>query len=160
MRPTLFSVQFVTLWYSFADWLVASSLNILVNFQLKALRLIVDAHWYVSNTVIRKDLRTPTLKEEIRRYSPQYSARLSSHPNSLVVSYQTTGYCEDVCQMICLPDSFCNCICNFSLIGLVCKSHSQKPQEASNPSVTEERYWALFCIPLYTFIHNLRGLIG
>jgi hypothetical protein len=29
------------------------------------------------------------------------------------------------------------------------------PQEALNLSVTEERYWALFYMPLYTFIHNL-----
>jgi hypothetical protein len=36
--------------------------------------------------VIRRDLRTPTVKEEIRRYSSQYSARLSAHPNGLVVN--------------------------------------------------------------------------
>jgi hypothetical protein len=31
----------------------------------------------------------------------------------------------------------------------------QKPQEALNLLVTEESYWALFYMPLYTFIHNL-----
>jgi hypothetical protein len=46
--------------------------------------MIVDAHWYVSNTVIRRDLQIPTVKEEIRRYSSQYSARLSAHPNDLI----------------------------------------------------------------------------
>jgi hypothetical protein len=35
--------------------------------------------------VIRRDLHTPTVKEEIRRYISQYSARLSAHPNDLVV---------------------------------------------------------------------------
>jgi hypothetical protein len=49
------------------------------------------------------------------------------------------------------------------------KSHSHKPQEALNllvteehywalfcmPLVTEERYWALFYMPLYTFIRTL-----
>jgi hypothetical protein len=34
-------------------------------------------------------------------------------------------------------------------------SYSQKPQEALNLLVTEERFRALFCIPLYTFLHNL-----
>jgi hypothetical protein len=34
----------------------------------------------------RRDLHTPTIKEEIRRYSSQYSARLSTHPNDLVVN--------------------------------------------------------------------------
>jgi hypothetical protein len=34
-------------------------------------------------------------------------------------------------------------------------SHSQKPQKALNLLVTEGRYWALFCMPLYTFMHIL-----
>jgi hypothetical protein len=50
------------------------------------LLMIVDAPWYVPNTVIRRDLQTPTVKEEIRRYSSQYSARLSTHPNYLIVN--------------------------------------------------------------------------
>jgi hypothetical protein len=41
---------------------------------------------YVQNTVIRRDLQIPTVKEEIRRYSSQYSARLSAHPNDLTVN--------------------------------------------------------------------------
>jgi hypothetical protein len=52
----------------------------------KALRIIVDAPWYVPNTVIRRDLQILTVKEEIRRYSSQYSARLSAHSNDLKVN--------------------------------------------------------------------------
>jgi hypothetical protein len=48
--------------------------------------MIVDAPWYVPNTVIRRDLHIPTVKEEIRRYSSQYNARLSEHPNDLTVN--------------------------------------------------------------------------
>jgi hypothetical protein len=48
--------------------------------------MIVDTPWYVPNTVVRRDLKTPTVKEEIRPYSSQYSARLSAHPNGLVVN--------------------------------------------------------------------------
>jgi hypothetical protein len=48
--------------------------------------MTVDAPWYVPNKVIRRDLQTPTVKEEIRRYSSQYSARLSTHPNGLTVN--------------------------------------------------------------------------
>jgi hypothetical protein len=55
--------------------------EILERFQSKALRVILDAPRYEPNTVIRRDLQTPTVKEEIRRYSSQYSARLSAHPN-------------------------------------------------------------------------------
>jgi hypothetical protein len=47
---------------------------------------ILYAPWYVLNTVIRRDLQIPTVKEEIRRYSSQYSARLSAHPNDLIVN--------------------------------------------------------------------------
>jgi hypothetical protein len=62
------------------------NIEILQRFQSKALLMTVDAPRYVPNTVIRRDLHTPTVKEEISRYSSQYSARLSAHPNGLVVS--------------------------------------------------------------------------
>jgi hypothetical protein len=48
--------------------------------------MIVDTSWYVPNTVIRRDHQIPTVKEEIRRYSSQYSARLSADPNYLIVN--------------------------------------------------------------------------
>jgi hypothetical protein len=48
--------------------------------------MIVDAPWYVPNTVIRRDLQIPAVKEEIRCYSSEYSAHLSARPNSLVVN--------------------------------------------------------------------------
>jgi hypothetical protein len=48
--------------------------------------MIVDEPWYVPNTVIRRDLQIPTVKEEIHRYSSQYSANLSAHPNDLIVN--------------------------------------------------------------------------
>jgi hypothetical protein len=69
-------------------WGMASTSNIeiLERFQSKPLRMIVDAPWYVPNTVIRRDPQTPTVKEEICRYSSQYSARLSAHPNDLIVN--------------------------------------------------------------------------
>jgi hypothetical protein len=74
--------------YGIQLWGTASTSNIeiLERFQSKALHMIVDAPWYVLNTVIRRDLQIPTVKEEIRRYSSQYSARLSAHPNYLIVS--------------------------------------------------------------------------
>jgi hypothetical protein len=69
-------------------WSTASTFNIeiLERFQSKALRMIVDEPWYVPNMVIIKDFRTPRVKEEIRRYSSQYSARLRTHPNALIVN--------------------------------------------------------------------------
>jgi hypothetical protein len=63
-----------------------SNIEILERFQSKALRMIVDAPWYVHNTLIRRDLHISTVKEEIRRYSSHYGARLRTHPNNLVVN--------------------------------------------------------------------------
>jgi hypothetical protein len=73
--------------YGIQLWGTASTSNveILESFQSKALRMIVDAPWYVQNTIIRRDLQIPTVKE-IRRYSSQYSVRFSAHPNGLVVN--------------------------------------------------------------------------
>jgi hypothetical protein len=74
--------------YGIQLWCTAytSNIEILERFQSKALRMIVDAPWYMPNTVIRRDLQIPTVNEEIRRYSSQYSARLSAHPNDLIVN--------------------------------------------------------------------------
>jgi hypothetical protein len=56
------------------------------SFQVKALRMTVDAPSYVPNTVIRRDLQIPAVKEEIRRYSSQYSAHLNAQPNGLIAN--------------------------------------------------------------------------
>jgi hypothetical protein len=85
----IYKTIFKPIWtYGMKLWgtVSTSNIRILERFQSKALRMIVDAPWYVPNTVIRRDLHTPTVKEEIRRYSSQYSARLSAHPNDLVVN--------------------------------------------------------------------------
>jgi hypothetical protein len=61
-------------------------IEILERFQWKTLRMIVDAPWYVPNTVIQRDLQTPTVKEETQRCRSQYSARLNAHPNDLTAN--------------------------------------------------------------------------
>jgi hypothetical protein len=72
--------------YGIQLWGTASTSNIdiLEHLHSKTLRMIVDAPWYVPNTVIRRDLQTSTVKEEIQRYSSQYSSRLSARPNCLI----------------------------------------------------------------------------
>jgi hypothetical protein len=69
-------------------WGMASTSNIeiLQSFQPKALRTIVDAPWCMPNTVIRRDLITSTVKEEICHYSSQYSPHLNTHPNNLALN--------------------------------------------------------------------------
>jgi hypothetical protein len=39
-----------------------SNIEILERFQSKALRMIVDAPWYVPNTLVRRDLQIPSVK--------------------------------------------------------------------------------------------------
>jgi hypothetical protein len=63
-----------------------SNIDILERFQMKTLRMIVDAPWYVPNMVIGRDLQIPIVNEEIRRYSSLYRARLSAHQNDLTVN--------------------------------------------------------------------------
>jgi hypothetical protein len=63
-----------------------SNIEILERFQSKVLRLIVDAPWYVSNSVIRKDLQIPTVKEEISSFSSLYAVRLRAHTNELIAT--------------------------------------------------------------------------
>jgi hypothetical protein len=62
----------------------------------------MDAPWYELNTVIQRDLQTPTVKQEIQRYSSQYSARLSAHPNDLIANL--TGLPDNRQQRIHLPN--------------------------------------------------------
>jgi hypothetical protein len=63
-----------------------SNIEILERFRSKVLWLIVDAPWYVSNSVIRKDLQIPTVKEEISRFSSHYDVRIRVHPKELIAS--------------------------------------------------------------------------
>jgi hypothetical protein len=74
--------------YGIQLWGTASTSNIeiLERFQSKALRMIVDAPWYVPNTIIRRDLHMPTVKEEIRHYRSHYSLRLTAHPNDILLT--------------------------------------------------------------------------
>jgi hypothetical protein len=70
--------------YGIQRWGTASTSNIeiLERFQSNVLRVIVEAPRYVPNTVIRRDLQTPTVKEEIRHYSFQCTPkRPSSEPH-------------------------------------------------------------------------------
>jgi hypothetical protein len=47
--------------------------------------MIVDAPWYMPNTLIHKDLQISTVKEEMYCYNSGYNAHLRAQPNDLVV---------------------------------------------------------------------------
>jgi hypothetical protein len=74
--------------YGIQLWGTASTSNIgiLERFQSKALRIIVDAPWYVPNNHIRRDLQMTSVKEEICLSSNQYYTRLTTHPNDQILT--------------------------------------------------------------------------
>jgi hypothetical protein len=78
--------------YGIQLWGTASTSNIkiLKHLQSKALRMIVDAPWYVPNTLVRRDLQIPSIKEEISHYSSHFSARLTAHPNDTLLTLLQT----------------------------------------------------------------------
>jgi hypothetical protein len=80
----IYKVTLKPIWtYGIQLWCTTSNSNIeiLEGFQSKVLQLIVDAPWYVSNSVLCNDLQIPTVKEEISRFSSSYNVRISVHPN-------------------------------------------------------------------------------
>ena len=68
--------------YNFGDQL-HTPIDILERFQSKTLRQLVNAPWFVPNDIIRKDLKIPTVKEEIKTHYNKYMCRLKEHPNRL-----------------------------------------------------------------------------
>ena len=63
-----------------------SNIDIIERFQSKVLRIITEAPWHVSNTVIRRDLEVLPIRQEIRNYSITYRHRLDNHTNRLAKS--------------------------------------------------------------------------
>ena len=72
--------------YGIRLWETASNSNIEIFqlFQSKTLRSLIDAPWYVTNETIHRDLKTPTVKEEISKFSNRYSIRVNNHQNPIV----------------------------------------------------------------------------
>lgn len=59
-----------------------SNTNIIERSQTKIIRSIIGAPRYVRNTIMLRDLKIPTVKEEAKNHSIRYIHRLTSHPNT------------------------------------------------------------------------------
>lgn len=79
--------------YGIQLWGTASNSNIAIleRFQNKVIRMIVNAPWFVPNTVIASDLNVPSVKKVIQQHSEKYSVRLQVHPNVLANSLMETS---------------------------------------------------------------------
>jgi hypothetical protein len=51
--------------------------------KVKSSEAIVNAPWYVANKVLHADLKLPTIREEITKYSVKYRDKISTHTNEL-----------------------------------------------------------------------------
>ena len=45
----------------------------------KTLRSLINASWYVTNETIHRDLKIPTVKEEIYKSRSRYNTRVKNH---------------------------------------------------------------------------------
>jgi hypothetical protein len=61
-----------------------SNIEIIQRFQNKVLRTIVNAPWYIPNSVLHADLLIPTVREEATKNSVAHKDKLLRHPNHLI----------------------------------------------------------------------------
>jgi hypothetical protein len=59
-----------------------SNIEILQKYQNKVLRSTVNVPWNINNKVINADLKVPTIREEITKFSVKYGDK-TTHPNEL-----------------------------------------------------------------------------
>ena len=69
----------ITLWGTACH----SNIEILQRYQNKVLRALVNAPWYIPNSLLHTDLQMPTVRDEITNLSKTYKAKLATHPNEL-----------------------------------------------------------------------------
>ena len=62
----------------------------LQHFQSKTLRSLINAPWYVTNETIYRDLKVPTVKNDIYKSRSRYDARVNNHHNPLVIQLLDT----------------------------------------------------------------------
>jgi hypothetical protein len=60
-----------------------SNFEILQRYQNKVLRATINAPWYKFNKVIPADLKVPTIREEITKFSVKYRDKIKTHPYEL-----------------------------------------------------------------------------
>lgn len=83
----IYKAVIIPIWaYDIELWGCASksSIAIIQRAQLKILRAIVDAPWYVTNQMIHHDQSIPTVKHTIQKRSQKHHQRLKTHGNHLL----------------------------------------------------------------------------
>jgi len=79
----LYEAILKSIWtYGVQLWSTNSNIKIIQRFQNKYLRIIVNAPWYVNDT-LHHDLNVSYVKDEIKKLSQRYADRLEERPNIL-----------------------------------------------------------------------------
>ena len=92
-KITLYKTVIKPVWtYRIQLWGTASNSNIeiLQRFQSKTLRSLLNAPWYVINETIHRDLKIPTVKDEIHKSRSRYNTRVNNHHSPLVTQLLDT----------------------------------------------------------------------
>jgi hypothetical protein len=66
-----------------------SNIEIFQRLQTKALSTMFNASWYVTNKHLNTDLRVPTIREKITKFSTNHTAKLLTYPNNLTSNLLT-----------------------------------------------------------------------
>ena len=93
-KITLYKTIIKPVWtYGIQLWGTASNSNIEIHqrFQSKTLRSLIGAPWHVTNETIHRNLKIPTVREEITKCSNRYIIRVSNHRNPLVTQLLNTS---------------------------------------------------------------------
>jgi hypothetical protein len=69
--------------YGVPIWGTASNSNIAIlqRYQNNVLRTTVNAPWYITNKVLLTDLKIPTIREEITKFSVKYRYKIKTLAN-------------------------------------------------------------------------------
>ena len=67
-----------------------SNIETFQRFQSKTLKLLIDVPWYVTNETVHRDLKIPTVKEELSKFSNRCNIRINNHQNPLVAQLPDT----------------------------------------------------------------------
>ena len=92
-KITLYKTVIKPVWtYGIQLWGTASNSNIeiLQRLQSKTLRSLLNAPWYVTNETIHRDLKIPTVKDEVYKSRSRYNTRINNHHNPLVTQLLNT----------------------------------------------------------------------
>ena len=93
IKITLYKAIIKPVWtYGIQLWGTAnnSNIEILQRFQSKTLRSLLNASWYVTNETIHRNLKIPTVKDEMHKSRSRYNTGVNNHHNPLVTQLLDT----------------------------------------------------------------------